>query len=236
MKQCARCGQQLNDNEQFCNRCGGTNFKMMNMQYKQARPANIQQQRPIQGNNNTNGIQKRPMPNQQFQQGQQFRNQVNKPNQPNRPMQGQVQGNQMQQKNQQNFVDASVQQNNQFKDSSVMKLRKMSKKEKQSKEMELMYAMKAATERGEYFDEELFKQQHGWYEDSTVSDKTSGDMSVADWIKTLLIMLVPVVNIIVAILGIRNTSNPVYKKNYYKAYLIYYLSSFALSTLIAFLL
>lgn len=232
MKQCARCGQQLNDNEQFCTRCGGTNFRAAANQPQQVRPNNMQQrpmnngmqQRPM--NNGMNNVQQRPMQN--TQQGQQVRPQVNRPNQPNR--------NNMQNINMQNNGISSTQQNNQYNDTPVLKLRKMSRKEKQSKEMELMYAKKAANERGEYFDDEMFKQQHGWYEDGSAPSVASGDMSVGDWIKTLLIMLVPIVNIIVAVLGIRNSSNPDYKKNYYKAFLIYYVVAFVLSALVTFLL
>lgn len=234
MKQCARCGQQLNDNEQFCTRCGGTNFRVVPNQSQQVRPNNIQQrpmnngiqqQRPM-NNNGMNNVQQRPMQN--TQQGQQVRPQVNRPNQPNK--------NNMQNNTMQNTGESTTQQNNQFTDTPVLKLRKMSKKEKQSKEMELMYAKKAANEHGEYFDDEIFKQQHGWYEDGSTSNVTSGDMSVGDWIKTLLIMLIPIVNIIVAVLGIRNSSNPDYKKNYYKAFLIYYVVAFILSALVTFLL
>lgn len=229
MKQCARCGQQLNDNEQFCTRCGGTNFRAAANQPQQVRPNNMQQrpmnngmqQRPM--NNGMNNIQQRPMQN--TQQGQQVRPQVNRPNQPNR--------NNI---NVQNTGVSNTQQNSQFTDTPVLKLRKMSRKEKQSKEMELMYAKKAANERGEYFDDEMFKRQHGWYEDGSAPSVASGDMSVGDWIKTLLIMLVPIVNIIVAVLGIRNSSNPDYKKNYYKAFLIYYIAAFVLSALVTFLL
>lgn len=230
MKQCARCGQQLNDSEQFCSRCGGTNFKVMNMQGQPARPMN-QQQRPVQGQIQ-NGMQQRPIQNQP---GQQARPQVNRPNQPNRPMQNQIPNGSMQQQVNNEFTGNQVQQNNQFVD-APLKLRKMSKKEKQSKEMELMYAMKAASERGEYFDEEMFKQQHGWYDDGSMSSEASADMTMVDWLKTLLIMLVPIVNIIVAFLGMRNTSNPVYKRNYYKAFMIYYIVAFVLSALVAFLL
>lgn len=232
MKQCMRCGQQLNDNEQYCNRCGGANFRAMGVQGQPTRPANMQQ-RPMQGNPNMNGMQQRPP-----QQGQnmQSRPQVNRPNQPNRPMQGQGQNGQMQQQTMQDFNNGVNQQNNQFTDTPVMKPKKMSKKERQSKELELMYAMRAASERGEYFDEELFKQQHGWYVDGTAASSDTRDMTVVDWIKTLLIMLIPVVNIVVAILGIKNTSNPEYKKNYFKAFLIYYGVSMTISTLVAFLL
>lgn len=232
MKQCARCGQQLNDNEQFCTRCGGTNFRVAANQSQQVRPNNMQQrpmnngmqQRPM--NNGINNVQQRPMQN--TQQGQQVRPQVNRPNQPNR--------NNMQNINMQNTGISNTQQNNQYNDTPVLKLRKMSRKEKQSKEMELMYAKKAASERGEYFDDEMFKQQHGWYEDGSTPSVASENMSVGDWIKTLLIMLVPIVNIIVAVLGIKNNSNPDYKKNYYKAFLIYYIVAFVLSALVTFLL
>lgn len=232
MKQCARCGQQLNDNEQFCTRCGGTNFRVAANQSQQVRPNNMQQrpmnngmqQRPM--NNGINNVKQRPMQN--TQQGQQVRPQVNRPNQPNR--------NNMQNINMQNTGISNTQQNNQYNDTPVFKLRKMSRKEKQSKEMELMYAKKAASERGEYFDDEMFKQQHGWYEDGSTPSVASENMSVGDWIKTLLIMLVPIVNIIVAVLGIKNNSNPDYKKNYYKAFLIYYIVAFVLSALVTFLL
>lgn len=232
MKQCARCGQQLNDNEQFCTRCGGTNFRVAANQSQQVRPNNMQQrpmnngmqQRPM--NNGINNVQQRPMQN--TQQGQQVRPQINRPNQPNR--------NNMQNTNMQNNGVSNTQQNNQYNDTPVLKLRKMSRKEKQSKEMELMYAKKAASERGEYFDDEMFKQQHGWYEDGSTPSGISGDMSVGDWIKTLLIMLIPIVNIVVAVLGMRSSSNPDYKRNYYKAFLIYYVVAFILSALVTFLL
>ena len=136
MKQCARCGQQLNDNEQFCTRCGGTNFRVVPNQSQQVRPNNIQQrpmnngmqqQRPM-NNNGMNNVQQRPMQN--TQQGQQVRPQVNRPNQPNK--------NNMQNNTMQNTGASTTQQNNQFTDTPVLKLRKMSKKEKQSKEMELL--------------------------------------------------------------------------------------------------
>lgn len=245
MKQCARCGQQLNDNEQFCTRCGGTNFRMMNNQGNSGQQArnNMTQQRP---NNGFNGnMQQRPMqnnPRNQAPQGNfqgQQRQQVNRPNtqqarpQINRPGQP---NNSMQQTGMYNTQQTEM--NNQPANSmSVpLKLRKMSRKEKQSKEMEWMYAKKAANERGEYFDDEEFKRQHGWYEDGSTPDVVTTDMTVGDWIKTLLLMLIPLVNIVVAVLGIKSNSNPEYKKNYYKAFMIYYIIAFVLSALVAFLL
>lgn len=239
MKQCTRCGLPLNDIEQYCSRCGGTSFRQVQPQGQQQSQLNNHmqgQQRPVMNQGQIQGQfnrQQRPMQGQPIQQN---RTQSNRPAQPNRPIQGQVPVQNQQQYNNQNAEGMSNQHVNQFTDATVMKLKKMSKKEKQSKELELMYAMKAATERGEYFDEEQFKQQHGWYVTDKVDKQNSGDMTVIDWIKTLLIMLIPVVNIIVAILGIKNTSNPDYKKNYFKAFLIYYVVSITISILITLLL
>lgn len=248
MKQCARCGQQLNDNEQFCTRCGGTNFRVIGTQGSQGQQVrnNMTQQRPN-GAPNNNGMQQRPVQNNQRNQYQQQgnfqgqqRQQVNRPNnqqvrpQINRPGQA---NNNMQQPGAYNMQQNEM--NNQpvnSMENMPMKLRKMSRKEKQSKEMELMYAKKAANERGEYFDDEEFKRQHGWYEDRSATVAATTDMTVGDWIKTLLLMLIPLVNIVVAVLGIKNVSTPEYKKNYYKAFMIYYIIAFILSALVTFLL
>lgn len=231
MKQCVRCGKQVADNQQFCDNCGGTNFKPVIQQNRQ------QQQRQ---NMNRQG--------QQYQQMQQRQNMNG--NMQRQNMSGNVQrpGQQRQQPARPNMNKGQTQQNqngfnsqydnNSFVDTANKQLKKVSKKEAQQREMKMLYAMKEAQERGEVFDEEKYKEQHGWYVTTGANGKTisSSDSTVADWIKTLILMLIPIVNLIIAVSGMKNTSNPDYKRNYYKAFLIYYLAAFAISAAVSYLI
>ena len=235
MKQCVRCGKQVADNQQFCDNCGGTNFKPVVQQNRQ------QQQRQ---NMNRQGQQY-----QQHQQMQQQRQNMNS-NMQRQNMNNNVQrpGQQRQQPARPNMNKGQTQQNqngfngqydsNSFVDTANKQLKKVSKKEAQQREMKMLYAMKEAQQRGEVFDEEKYKEQHGWYVTTGANGKTisSSDSTVADWIKTLILMLIPIVNLIIAVSGMKNTSNPDYKRNYYKAFLIYYLAAFAISAAVAYLI
>ena len=62
------------------------------------------------------------------------------------------------------------------------------------------------------------------------------DMTVSDWIKTLLILLIPIYNLVFIIKGMNNVKYPMYKRNYFKAYLIYFLASLGISVVFALLL
>lgn len=217
MKQCVRCGQKVNDDQQFCVKCGGTNFRTI---VQQNRP-----QQPMQNRMNNNGF------NQQNMQMQQQQRVMPGQPKPNRPGQQNMQNMQnMQQIQNQNQLN-NVQQ--------PKKLKKVSKKEQQAREMKMLYAMREAQQRGEAFDEEAYKQQNGWYEtvgtsnNNMISQGNTAEMSVLDWIKTFLLMLIPIVNLVIAFSGMKNMSNPEYKRNYYKAFLIYYIAVFAISIAVA---
>lgn len=240
MKQCVRCGKQVADNQQFCDNCGGTNFKPVVQQNRQQ-----QQQRQ---NMNRQGQQYQQ--HQQQQQRQNMNSNMQRQNMNNnvqRPGQ-QRPGQQRQQPARPNMNKGQTQQNqngfnaqydsNSFVDTANKQLKKVSKKEAQQREMKMLYAMKEAQQRGEVFDEEKYKEQHGWYVTTGANGKTvsSSDSTVADWIKTLILMLIPIVNLIIAVSGMKNTSNPDYKRNYYKAFLIYYLAAFAISAAVAYLI
>lgn len=242
MKQCVRCGKQVADNQQFCDNCGGTNFKPVVQQNRQ------QQQRQ---NMNRQGQQYQQHQQQQMQQMQQMQQQRQNMNgniqRPNMNSNVQRPGQQRQQPARPNMNKGQTQQNqnglngqydsNSFVDTANKQLKKVSKKEAQQREMKMLYAMKEAQERGEVFDEEKYKEQHGWYVTTGANGKavSSSDSTVADWIKTLILMLIPIVNLIIAVSGMKNTSNPDYKRNYYKAFLIYYLAAFAISAAVAYL-
>ena len=234
MKQCVRCGKQVADNQQFCDNCGGTNFKpvvQQNRQQQQRQNMNrqgqqYQQQQMQQQRQNMNGNMQRQNMNGNMQRPGQQRQQPARPNM----NKGQTQQNQ-------NEFNSQYD-NNSFVDTANKQLKKVSKKEAQQREMKMLYAMKEAQQRGEVFDEEKYKEQHGWYVTTGTNGKTvsSSDSTVADWIKTLILMLIPIVNLIIAVSGMKNTSNPDYKRNYYKAFLIYYLAAFAISAAVSYLI
>ena len=230
MKQCARCGKELADNEQFCNRCGGTNFREATQQrtQQQRQQQRPQQQRPMQQRPQHQQVNSHQKPVQQ-------RNQQQKPTQ-QRPIQQKPiqQATNNQQPQQQNLVQ-NQSESEQFIDyaNQPKTNKKLSKKEKKAREMELMYAMKAAKERGEEFNVELYKQQHGWLDESC---ENSEDIGTKDWLITFIIMLVPIINLIMAFKGMNNTNNPSYKRGYYKAFMIYYIASFVISVAITFIM
>ena len=228
MKQCVRCGKQVADNQQFCDNCGGTNFKpvvQQNRQQQQRQNMNRQGQQ-YQQRQNMNGNMQRQNINGNMQRPGQQRQQPARPNM----NKGQTQQNQ-------NGFNSQYD-NNSFVDTANKQLKKVSKKEAQQREMKMLYAMKEAQQRGEVFDEEKYKEQHGWYVTTGANGKavSSSDSTVADWIKTLILMLIPIVNLIIAVSGMKNTSNPDYKRNYYKAFLIYYLAAFAISAAVSYLI
>lgn len=231
MKQCVRCGKQVADNQQFCDNCGGTRFKpvvQQNIQQQQRQNMNRQgqQYQQMQQRQNMNSNVQRQNMNGNMQRPGQQRQQPARPNM----NKGQTQQNQ-------NGFNSQYD-NNSFVDTANKQLKKVSKKEAQQREMKMLYAMKEAQQRGEVFDEEKYKEQHGWYVTTGANGKavSSSDSTVADWIKTLILMLIPIVNLIIAVSGMKNTSNPDYKRNYYKAFLIYYLAAFAISAAVSYLI
>ena len=61
----------------------------------------------------------------------------------------------------------------------------------------------------------------------------STDMTAFDWIKTFILLLIPIYNLIMIIKGMNNSAYPLYRRNYFKAYLIYFLVSLGISTAFA---
>lgn len=240
MKQCIRCNMQLDDSVQSCPKCRGVQFRAVQQQINRPQTG-VPQMRPNVGVNQPVQQQvrpARPVQTQQVVRPQQGyvnnQNQMNQQPYTTQPQQGNVY-------NQQGQYGAVNRQNTAMTQQNAttgMRLRKVSGKEKKMREMELAYAMKAAQERGEIFDPEVYKMQHGWYEEVPVNgmngtNVNSSDMTVKDWIITLLIMLIPIVNLVIAFKGMSNINYPEYKKNYYKAFLIYYIASMALSIVLS---
>lgn len=246
MKQCARCGKQLNDNEQFCSACGSTAFR----QIGNAQRPNAGVQRPNGNIQRPNGVNvQRPNGNMQRPNGmnvQRPNGNMQRPNgmndmQPNagyvnsgvqRPQQNRQMANNQNMNNydgmQQQY--GNMPQNNQF----TAKPKKLSRKEKKAQEMAMMYAMQEAQRNGQYFDVDAYKREHGMVDE--FSDNTyTGEASCKDWLVVLLLMLIPIVNIVICIIRMKDTRNQT-MANFYKAYLVYYGAAIILSTILTVLM
>lgn len=71
-------------------------------------------------------------------------------------------------------------------------------------------------------------EQPQGYEDNTVR-KTAGDMSVGEWLITMLIMIIPIANIVM--LFVWGFGGPDPRRNYARAYLIWIAISIVLITI-----
>lgn len=245
MKICARCGQNVNDAEQFCSRCGGTQFKVSKatQQNRPVRPQMHQAQQQInQGqqqmnmnqqqvnmNQQQNGMWQQPMNQntQQMNMNQQrpVRPQLNK-SMNNMGMNNQAQFNNQQmqqtQMNQQqmnmnqqmyNGQQMQGQQNNQFQELPPKKKLFMSKGERQAAK--------------------LNKQNNP---NQQMTQINSDGSSVKDWILTLIFLIIPIYNIVYIIKVTKSPTEVMYKKNYIKAFLIYFAASCVISLIITLLL
>lgn len=232
MKICARCGQNVNDAEQFCSRCGGTQFKVpqttqqnrpVRPQMHQAQQQMNQDQQQMNMNQQQNGMWQQPMNQntQQMNMNQQrpVRPQLNK-SMNNMGMNNQAQFNnqqmqQMQMNQQQMNMNQQMQgqQNNQFQELPPKKKLFMSKGERQAAK--------------------LNKQNNPNQQMTQVNNDGS---SVKDWILTLIFLIIPIYNIVYIIKVIKSPTEAMYKKNYIKAFLIYFAASCVISLIVTLLL
>lgn len=256
MKQCARCKNIIqNDNEMFCPKCGGTQFNYpRSTQQKQSQP----QSRPVQPHqqqsnmNNVGGATQMPsmdMYNQQTSGYNQPTSGYNQPMYNQQPVQPQVYTQQ------QMPMQSTMQIQQAFNQSPAQPTRakKVSKKERQRRETEALFAIKAARERGENLTKEEYYRQMGWEEAAQQiqqkpmkSQQQSYGMqqnignteavTVKDWIITLILMLIPILNIVLALKNMNSISVDMSKRNFYKAFLIYYIAALIISIAISFVI
>ena len=234
MKVCVRCNTPLKQGETFCSKCGGNQFRdvqpqqnqghvQINKQPQQQAPNMYNQNMQMQGQYNPN-MQGQYNPNMQMQ------GQYNQPNRgpaPVRPGMNQVQ---------------------QPVEPAPKKKLFKSKAEKQAEmqaEMARMKQMQAQRQQGQQYGQPQQQygqpqqqygqpqqqygqpqQQYGQQSNNSFSELPNTEMTVKDWIITLLYLLIPIWNIIYIV---KNMNNPVmgeYKRNFLKAYGIYFLISF----------
>lgn len=206
MKICSKCKQVLQDDEQFCNRCGGVNFMQPNNnqrpqgQQMQGQRQMQQGQRPqMQGQRPTQQMGQRPNQNINMQrtQGQQMQGQRQMQQRPQgNPMQNmnnqQIQSQQMYNANMENFVEEDI-----F---------------------------------SENIDEGNITQNNGKKTKIPKENIASADgSSVKDWILTLVFMIIPVWNILYIVKTLKSPETPDFKRNYLKAFLIYFAVAFGIS-------
>lgn len=223
MKICTRCKNMVQDNEEFCGRCGGRNFTvqgqgqaMQGQRPQQGQPMRPQQgqqmqrpQQPMQGQNQQMRQQQRPMQGQGQQRTQQ-------------PIQNQNMGfdngygqGQMQQDFGQNFD------NNAFPDQPAPKKGLFGKKNKQPKPN----VQQAPNNTNNGFEAEFSTNNFG----PTVQPIIEDGSSVADWIKTMLVFIIPIYGLLRYFKGMKDMTLPAYKRNYYKAFLIYFVACIVIS-------
>lgn len=229
MKICTRCGNVLPDEEEFCSRCGGRNFKAQVQQNSQGqqmqrpqgqgqpmqRPQQQQGQqmqrpqgqgqpiqRPQQQVVRPQG-QQMPRPQQQMQrpqgQGQPVQRpqqQMQRPQQQVQPVQNQNMAGNFgeQQFNSEMFPDTPVE----TKKGLFKKSNKQPKQPKQQPQMQQQV------------------NNNGF--EPTMEPIIEDGSNVGDWIKTLLIFIIPIYGLIKYFTGMKDMSQPAYKRNFYKAF------------------
>ena len=199
MKLCTRCNTQLNDNEQFCIRCGGNQFR-----------------RPM------------PQPNRTNMQGRNLGNQGN-PNNMASMNSGQQLYNQRQQYNTgQNQVN-NMAQDNQFIDYANQNNKAKSWAERRAEKKAQDEAIMQQIRTGKPAQLNTSNAMNTNYYDSQFNDCNNIDMTIKDWIIQILLTAIPLVNIVILIMGMNNTAYPEYRRNFCKAFLIYYISATILS-------
>ena len=261
MKVCSRCKQQLNDTDMSCPRCGSKSFMPMqpNNMYQQSPQQNWQQGQPQQMQQSMNN-----MNQQQAWQNQPMQNQPMQ-NQPgwNGQQQYQQQYNQNVNNQQPNIMRPNMQApgNNMGQpipnepDPLAMtaknKKKLFGKDKTPQQQMAQQQIYGAPTQQGnpnainnqQTYNQQTYNQQaygtpqQPYGQPNTVDplQVNATDMTVSDWIKTMLIMLVPIYNLVFIVKGMNNVNYPMYKRNYFKAYLIYFLASFGISLIFALL-
>lgn len=244
MKICTRCGNVLPDEEEFCSRCGGRNFKAQVQQNSQGqqmqrpqgqgqpmqrpqqqqgqqmqRPQGQPMQRPQQQVVRPQG-QQMPRPQQQMQRPQGQGQPVQRPQQQMQRPQQQVQTVQNQnmagnfgeqQFNSEMFPDTPVE----TKKGLFKKSNKQPKQHKQQPQMQQQQQV----------------NNNGF--EPTMEPIIEDGSNVGDWIKTLLIFIIPVYGLIKYFTGMKDMSQPAYKRNFYKAFLIYFVACIVVSLVLS---
>ena len=234
MKQCTRCGNIVqNNSEQFCPKCGGTNFKPVagNQQVVRPQMAKPQtQQNNTQPNKNQN-INKPQLGKPGQTQNQQRANMYNQ--QGNGQIQNRPQNQQMNRNmNQHNNTPANNSTNTADIDISTIKL---SKKQQQSKDLAVMNAMKQAQMNGESIDIVAFERN--WILTHVVKNNNGNNnvalnestISMTRWLIALLISTIPIVGILYSVFIIRDYSYSETQRNFHKAFIIFYSAMFIIS-------
>lgn len=259
MKICARCGQKLDDNETFCNRCGGTNFKI---------PQPRQQV----------NIQKQPLPQQSVQQqAPQQQQNIQRQNTYQQSSQQNVMGNVTHNGMRQSFTDKQMEQKKinlqQDLDKStsggafgIFKSRKvkqaemeaeMARMKQMQQEKQIQNLQNAAAQakldeeraKLEFERAQMQQQQQQILQQQQIVrpgqksnpftnsnnqfTEAEPDMSIKDWVIMLVMLAIPGYNIFYVIANMNNPKFPPYKQNYLKAYGLYFVASFVISLIIS---
>lgn len=239
MKICTRCGQVAQDNEAFCNRCGGTKFTQQAAQKPQQprrpQPQQQQMQRAPQQNQqqmtNTARPQRPNMPNMQNQPGQQGMQNQNMNNMQNQ----QVAQNQNMNSMEQGAVNT--------KKPGIFQSRK-DKKAQMEQEMAMMKQMQQARNQGQQIPNQQVQNNNyaqpninmGYQQNQSNFIELDMEMSVKDWVITLLMLVVPIWNIVYIVKNMNNPSIPLYKQNFLKAYALYFIGAFVVSIVLTLIL
>lgn len=178
MKECIRCGQVLNNDATYCNRCGGTKLVIKDKN-------SVQPQQNIKTQQNVNNVQ-----SNRNVQNQNIRNNV--PVNPN--IQQRRRPNISNQPNINKQTNISNQQNN------------------------------------------VISQQNINNQEQQFIDDIQPTTSVKEWIITMLMLLIPIWNIFYILKNIKNVNIPDYKRNYLKAFAIYYIAVMVISVAITMIL
>lgn len=222
MKICVRCGNKLKDDETFCNRCGGTNFKAPQPKPKQN--INTQQNLNMQQNMNYNmGMQQNMNYNPNIGMQQNMNYNPNMGMQPNSNM-GMQYG-----MNQQQYNGSKP----------LFKSHKQKKAEMQA-EMEMMKQMQMQQQNqmngGAQTNHNIKPGQKqsvaSLLQNNQFSD-VQPDMNVKEWIQTLVILAIPIINIVYIVKGMNNPMYTPYRQNFLKAFGIYYAVAFILSLVLS---
>ena len=218
MKICVRCGNKLKDDETFCNRCGGTNFKAPQPKQKPntATQQTMGMQQNMQQNINYNmGAQPNMQQNMNYNMGMQQNMNYN----PNIGMQYGM--------NQQQYSGSK----------SLFKSHKQKKAEMQAememmKQMQQQKQMNGVAQTNQNIKPGQKQSVASLLQNNQFSD-VQPDMNVKEWIQTLIILVIPIVNIVYIVKGISNPMYPPYRQNFLKAFGIYYAVAFILSLIIS---
>lgn len=109
------------------------------------------------------------------------------------------------------------------------------KKEAMAAEMEMMKQMQAQKQamQSQQQQQNVRPGQKVNNYNDRFTDETLPDMTVQDWIITLVMLIIPGFNIYLIVKGMNEPMNPPYKQNFYKAFGLYFAASFIVSIIIS---